>query len=48
MILYSKEGARMDFKIGEDMKMVRELLNITQEELAIQLDVEPLTILDEH
>ena len=34
----------MDFKIGEDMKMVRELLNLTQEELALELDVEPLTI----
>ncbi len=34
----------MDFNIGEDMKMVRELLNLTQEELAIELDVEPLTI----
>ena len=38
----------MDFNIGEDMKIVRELLNITQEELTIQLDVEPLLILEEN
>ena len=34
----------MEFKISEDMKMVRELLELTQEELAIELKVEPLTI----
>lgn len=34
----------MFFNISEDMKMVRELLNITQEELADELNVEPLTI----
>ena len=28
----------MDFKIGEDMKMNRELLNLTLEELAVELD----------
>lgn len=34
----------MFFNISEDMKIVRELLNITQEELADELNVEPLTI----
>ena len=34
----------MYFNISEDMKIVRELLNITQEELADELNVEPLTI----
>ena len=34
----------MNFNISEDMKIVRELLNITQEELADELNVEPLTI----
>ena len=34
----------MYFNISEDMKIVRELLNITQEELADELHVEPLTI----
>ena len=34
----------MFFNISEDMKIVRELLNITQEELAGELNVEPLTI----
>ena len=34
----------MNFNISEDMKIVRELLNITQEELAEELNVEPLTI----
>lgn len=33
----------MNFNISEDMKIVRELLNITQEELAEELNVEPLT-----
>lgn len=34
----------MFFNISEDMKIVRELLNITQEELADELKVETLTI----
>lgn len=34
----------MFFNISEDMKIVRELLNITQEELADEINVEPLTI----
>ena len=34
----------MNFNISEDMKIVRELLKITQEELADELNVEPLTI----
>lgn len=34
----------MNFNISEDMKIVRELLNITQEELADELNVEPLTV----
>ena len=34
----------MNYNIHEDMKIVRELLNITQEELAGELSVEPLTI----
>lgn len=34
----------MNFNISEDMKIVRELLNMTQEELAAELNVEPLTI----
>lgn len=34
----------MVFNVSEDMKIVRELLNITQEELADELNVEPLTI----
>ena len=34
----------MDYNIGEDMKIVRELLNITQEELADAIEVETLTI----
>ena len=34
----------MFFNISEDMKIARELLNITQEELADELNVEPLTI----
>ena len=34
----------MHFNIGEDMKIVREVLNITQEELSREIDVEPLTI----
>lgn len=34
----------MHFNIGKDMKIVREVLNITQEELSKEIDVEPLTI----
>ena len=34
----------MFFNISEDMKIVRELLNMTQDELADELNVEPLTI----
>ena len=34
----------MNFNISEDMKIVRELLNLSQEELAEKLKVEPLTI----
>lgn len=34
----------MNYNISEDMKIVRELLNITQEELADAIEVEPLTI----
>lgn len=34
----------MDYNISEDMKIVRELLNITQEELADAIEVETLTI----
>ena len=33
-----------EIDISEDMKIVRELLNITQEELADALNVEPLII----
>ena len=38
-----KKGVKMNFNKW-DMKIVRELLNITQEELADELNVEPLTI----
>ena len=34
----------MDYNISEDMKIVRELLSITQEELADAIEVETLTI----
>ena len=44
MIQQSKEGVEVNYNISEDMKIVRELLSITQEELADAIEVETLTI----